>query len=50
MNNKGYIGVIVALLLVCAYLGFNLSKKQDVIEVQAEEVADLGVERRELEL
>jgi predicted nucleic acid-binding Zn-ribbon protein len=50
MNNKGYLAVIVALLLVCAYLAYNLSKRGDTIGAQTEQIDALDIERRELEL
>lgn len=50
MNNKGYLAIIVALLLTCAYLAYNLSKRGDTIEQQTEEIETLDIERRELEL
>lgn len=50
MNNKGYLAIIVALLLTCAYLAYNLSKRGDTIELQTEEIETLDIERRELEL
>lgn len=50
MNNKGYIGIIVALLLVCAFLGYNLSKKGEEVKVKTEENETLEFERQALEL
>jgi hypothetical protein len=50
MNNKGYIAIIVALLLVCAYMGYNLSQKGETIVTQAETIVEMDDERQELEL
>ena len=50
MNNKGYLAIIVALLLTCAFLAYNLSQKGNEIEQQGEEIETLEIDRRELEL
>lgn len=50
MNNKGYLAIIVALLLTCAYLAYNLSKRGDTIQGQTEQIDALDIDRRELEL
>lgn len=50
MNNKAYLGIIVVLLLVCAYLGYSLTQSQDTVETKTEENEALEIERRELEL
>ncbi len=50
MNNKGYLAIIVALLLTCAYLAYNISQRGDTIEEQVEEIEGLEIERREVEL
>lgn len=50
MNNKGYLAIIVVLLLACAYMGYNLSQKGETIAGQAEKIDEIDVDRRELEL
>ncbi|MDG1262281.1 MAG: hypothetical protein P8H59_02445 [Flavobacteriales bacterium] len=50
MNNKVYIGVIAVLLMACAYLGYNLSKKGDEVVQKTEEIGGLEIERQSLEL
>lgn len=50
MNNKVYIGVIAVLLLACAYLGYNLSKKGEEVVQKTEENEGLEMERQQLEL
>ncbi len=50
MSNKGYLAIIVALLLTCSYLAYNLSKRGDTIETQTETIDELDMERSALEL
>lgn len=50
MNNKAYLGIIVVLLLVCAYLGYNLSKSSDEVKAKTEENESLEIDRQQLEL
>lgn len=50
MNNKGYIAIIVALLLTCAFLAYNLSERSGEVTEKTEEVESLEIDRRELEL
>lgn len=50
MNNKGYLAIIVVLLLACAYMGYNLSQKGETIVTITEEKEELEIDRRELEL
>lgn len=50
MNNKGYLGVIVVLLLICAFLGYNLSKKTGEVKAKTEENESLEINRQQLEL
>ncbi|MGF1564722.1 MAG: hypothetical protein ACFCUH_05085 [Flavobacteriales bacterium] len=50
MSNKGYLAIIIALLLTCAYLAYNLSKRGDTIETQTETIDQLDMERGALEL
>lgn len=50
MNNKRYIAIIVALLLVCGFLAYNLSERGETITAITEERDDIEIDRRELEL
>lgn len=50
MNNKVYLGIIAALLLAVAYLGYNLNKTSGNLLVQTEENENLEIERQSLEL
>lgn len=50
MSNKGYLAIIIALLLTCAYLAYNLSKRGETIETQTETIDQLDIERQTLEL
>ncbi|MCH2199413.1 MAG: hypothetical protein MK081_11595 [Flavobacteriales bacterium] len=50
MNNKVYLGIIAALLLAIAYLGYGLSKKSDEIQVKTEENEQLEFDRDALQL
>lgn len=50
MNNKLYLGVIGLLIVMCAFLGYRLSQKSDMVVSQAGEIENLDIERERLEL
>lgn len=50
MNNKGYIIIIVLLVLVCGYLGYEISQRGDTIKEQKQEYTELDAERDKLEV
>lgn len=50
MNQRLYIIVIVLLLLVCGYLGYKLSQKQDVIVQQVETIENVEESRDQLQM
>ncbi|MEJ6797227.1 MAG: hypothetical protein QNK63_10985 [Flavobacteriales bacterium] len=50
MNNKVYIGLIVLLGLLCAYLGYKVSSKQTEIIEKTTEVDDLTTDRARVQL
>ena len=50
MNNKVYIGLIVLLGLLCAYLGYKVSSKQTEIVKKITEVEDITADRERVQL
>jgi hypothetical protein len=50
MNQRAYIIVIILLLMVCGYLGYKLSQKQEVIVQQVEAIEEVTDERDALEM